>query len=71
MVNNSTNTNKQSPLTFTHRTQKKDHDIKNKMLEIQTLGWDRHKNVEVLNRLMVSHPYLQLNIQGNAYIFKR
>jgi len=43
--------NKQSPLTITHWTQKRPWHM---ALEIQVLAWDRHKNVEGLNRLIGS-----------------
>ena len=39
--------------------------------EIQNLGWDRHKNVSYLNRLMGSKPSTINNwiSNGNKYIY--
>ena len=62
MVKNSTNINKiNNHLSPQLINIKKDHDINIRrpgqmLLKIQSLTWDGHKEVAMLNRLMVSQP---------------
>jgi hypothetical protein len=72
MVINSTNINKQAPLFSTKLIE---HKKKNTTyaVGIPGPGWDRHKHVAGLNRLMGSKPSPLDNwiSNSNAYIKKR
>jgi hypothetical protein len=55
--------NEQSPLTSTHRTQKRPRHM---TLEIQVLICDRNKNVAGLNHVMESQNSSSLNINNTC-----